>query len=85
MTKYVLDDLEHKKLFFDSKTILQEQIQAHCEEELHYRLVREEGPDHQKIFVVQALLGEKVIGEGCGRTKKAAEQEAAYRALTGSL
>ncbi len=82
---FVLDDLEHKKLFFDSKTILQERIQAHCEELLHYELIREEGPDHQKVFVVHAMLGQKVIGEGKGRTKKAAEQEAAYYALTGKL
>ncbi len=81
--RFVLDDLEHKKLFFDSKTILQERVQAHCEEPLHYKLIHEEGPDHQKLFVVQAMLGEKVIGEGQGRTKKAAEQEAAYHALTG--
>ena len=50
---------------------------------LHYELVGEEGPDHQKLFVVEARLGEKVIGRGKGRTKKAAEQEAAYHALTG--
>ena len=80
---FVLNDLEHKKLFFDSKTILQERIQAHHTELLHYELVRDEGPDHQKVFVVQALLGDKVIGEGSGRTKKAAEQAAAYHALTG--
>ena len=83
--KFVLNDLEHKKLFFDSKTILQERIQAHCEGDLHYELLREEGPDHQKIFVVRAMLGDRVIGEGQGRTKKAAEQEAAYRALTGKI
>ena len=80
--RFILNDLEHKKLFFDSKTILQERIQAHHEEKLHYELIREEGPDHQKLFVVQAMLGGKVIGEGSGRTKKAAEQAAAYHALT---
>jgi len=80
--KFVLNDLEHKKLFYDSKTILQERIQAQSDEKLHYELIREEGPDHQKLFVVQAMLGEKMIGEGSGRTKKAAEQEAAYHALT---
>ncbi len=47
--RFVLDDLKHKQLFFDSKTILQERIQAHCKESLHYELVREEGPDHQKV------------------------------------
>ena len=83
--RFVLDDLKHKQLFFDSKTILQERIQAHCKESLHYELVREEGPDHQKVFVVRAMLGERVIGEGQGRTKKAAEQEAAYHALTGKI
>ena len=83
--KFVLDDLEHKQLFFDSKTILQERIQARCEETLHYELIHEEGPDHQKLFVVQAMLGDRVLGKGQGRTKKAAEQEAAYHALTGSI
>ena len=83
--RFVLDDLKHKQLFFDSKTILQERIQAHCKESLHYELVREEGPDHQKVFVVRAMLGGRVIGEGQGRTKKAAEQEAAYHALTGKI
>lgn len=81
--KFILNDLEHKKLFFDSKTILQERMQAHHDKVLHYELVGEEGPDHQKLFVVEARLGEKVIGRGKGRTKKAAEQEAAYHALTG--
>lgn len=81
--KFILNDLEHKKLFFDSKTILQERVQAQHEEKLHYELVREEGPDHQKLFVVQAMLGDRIIGEGEGRTKKAAEQAAAYDALTG--
>ncbi len=79
--QFILNDLEHKKLFFDSKTILQERIQARHEEELRYELVKEEGPDHQKRFVAQALLGDQVIGEGSGRTKKAAEQAAAYAAL----
>jgi len=81
--KFILNDLEHKKLFFDSKTILQERIQAQHEETLHYELVGEEGPDHQKRFIVHAMLGERIIGRGEGRTKKAAEQAAAYDALTG--
>ena len=83
VNKFILNDLDNKKLFFDSKTILQERVQAHHDKVLHYELVGEEGPDHQKLFVVEARLGEKVIGRGKGRTKKAAEQEAAYHALTG--
>ena len=79
--KYILNDLEGKRLFYDSKTILQEIVQAGYNEELNYQLIREEGPDHDKRFVVEARIGEKSIGEGMGHTKKAAEQEAAYQAL----
>ena len=48
---------------------------------LHYELISEEGPDHDKQFSVEARIGDKVIGSGTGHTKKAAEQEAAYQAL----
>ncbi|MBO5371616.1 MAG: ribonuclease III [Lachnospiraceae bacterium] len=79
--KFILTDIEHKKLFYDSKTILQELVQGNYEEELNYKLVAESGPDHNKNFSVEARIGEKVYGTGCGQTKKAAEQEAAYQAL----
>ena len=79
--RFILNDIEHKKLFYDSKTILQEQIQSETEEPIHYELVKEEGPDHNKRFTVNVMLKEKVLESGSGRTKKAAEQEAAYRAL----
>ena len=79
--RFILVDVEHKKLFHDSKTILQEVVQGKYKEELHYVLIGEEGPDHDKKFMVEAMIGEKVIGHGTGHTKKAAEQEAAYEAL----
>ena len=79
--KFILTDIEHKQLFYDSKTILQEVVQASYKEELCYRLVGEEGPDHDKHFTVEAWIGEMLIGKGEGHTKKAAEQEAAYQAL----
>ena len=79
--RFILVDVEHKKLFHDSKTILQEVVQGNYKEELHYVLIGEEGPDHDKKFMVEAMIGEKVIGHGTGHTKKAAEQEAAYEAL----
>ncbi len=79
--RFILVDIEHKKLFHDSKTILQELIQGNYKEELHYELIGEEGPDHDKIFKVQAMIGDKIVGHGSGHTKKAAEQEAAYEAL----
>ncbi len=79
--RFVLTDIEHKKLFYDSKTILQEVVQGSCDEPLVYELTGESGPDHAKHFSVEARIGERVIGEGSGPTKKAAEQEAAYRGL----
>ena len=78
--KFILTDIEHKKLFYDSKTILQEVVQGE-HEQLTYVLIHETGPDHNKSFTVEARIGERVIGSGSGHTKKAAEQEAAYRAL----
>lgn len=79
--KNVLSDLKHKQLFHDSKTMLQELIQRENKGTLHYELVSEEGPDHDKKFVVEAKIDEKRIGTGSGRTKKSAEQNAAYEAL----
>ena len=79
--KFVLNDIEHKKLFYDSKTILQEMIQGRQEGELSYRIIEEKGPDHDKTFTAQVLVGTHVAGQGTGRTKKAAEQAAAYRAI----
>lgn len=79
--RFILTDIAHKQLFYDSKTILQELVQADYKEELHYELIAEEGPDHDKQFTVEARIGENVISTGKGHTKKAAEQEAAYEAL----
>lgn len=79
--KYILNDLEHKKLFFDSKTILQEIVQAHFKSPITYRLIGEEGPDHDKSFRVAVYIGEKEYGAGSGHTKKAAEQVAAYQSI----
>ncbi|RDU22907.1 ribonuclease III [Anaerosacchariphilus polymeriproducens] len=81
INQFILKDIEKKKLFFDSKTILQEVIQKMNRGELSYELISEEGPDHAKQFVVNAKIDEEVIGNGRGKTKKAAEQEAAYSAL----
>jgi ribonuclease-3 len=78
--KYILTDIEHKKLFYDSKTILQEVVQGE-HEELCYKLTGESGPDHAKSFDVEVWIGNRKISEGSGQTKKAAEQDAAYHAL----
>lgn len=79
--RFILDDLENKTLFFDSKTILQEIVQANFKSSITYRLVGEEGPDHEKSFRVAVYIGEEEYGIGVGHTKKAAEQVAAYQSI----
>lgn len=78
--KFILTDIEHKQLFYDSKTILQELIQGR-HEQLSYELIDESGPDHDKQFTVAVLVDGERVSEGEGHTKKAAEQQAAYQAL----
>ena len=78
---HVLNDLEGKRLFYDSKTILQELVQGNSEKRICYELVGEVGPDHNKSFQVEVRIGDTTYGQGIGRTKKAAEQEAAYQAI----
>ena len=78
--RFVLNDLENKQLFYDSKTILQEVVQAHGLE-VEYELTGEEGPEHDKKFHVIAKAGYLFVVKGTGHTKKAAQQQAAYNAL----
>ncbi len=65
----------------DAKTTLQEALQGQGLAAPTYRVVQESGPDHRKSFRVQALLDERLLGEGSGPSKKAAEQQAAREAL----
>ncbi len=70
-----------KPVFSDFKTVLQEVVQKNPEEKVEYVLIGEEGPDHNKRFVVEVCLNSQVIGKGKGRSKKEAEQLAAKEAL----
>ena len=81
--RFLPEDIQHQKkpAFNDFKTILQEVVQKNPEEKVDYILAGEEGPDHNKRFVVEVCLNSNVIGEGKGRSKKEAEQLAAKEAL----
>ncbi len=70
-----------KPVFDDFKTLLQEIVQKNPEEKVEYVLIGEEGPDHNKRFVVEVCLNSQVIGRGKGKSKKEAEQLAAKEAL----
>ena len=65
----------------DHKTALQELVQRESGQVLHYRLVREEGPDHDKRFFMEVDLNGAPVGAGSGRSKKEAEQMAAKAAI----
>ncbi|MBO5165434.1 MAG: ribonuclease III [Lachnospiraceae bacterium] len=79
--RYVLLDLENKQLFYDSKSNLQEHIQKNLKKEFHYEIIEESGPEHDRVFTINVVMEGKVLGTGKGRTKKAAQQQAAYKAL----
>ena len=81
INRFILSDLEDKQLFYDSKTNLQELVQGTLKKEIHYEPAGEFGPEHDKTFMVEVYVGAEKIGTGEGRTKKAAEQKAAYEAL----
>lgn len=81
INRFVLSDLEDKQLFYDSKSNLQELIQGKLKKYLHYEILEECGPEHDKIFSAEVFMDGESLGKGTGRTKKAAEQQAAYEAL----
>ena len=82
IAKYIMNDIENKKLFSDSKTLLQEKVFAENNNSiLSYEIVKESGPDHNKSFEVVLKINGRIAGKGVGRSKKNAEQQAAYMAL----
>jgi len=74
--------IKEKKLYKDSKSALQELLQAQGLEAPVYKLVEEQGPDHAKLFTMQVEVKGEVIGLGIGNSKQLAQQRAATQALT---
>ena len=65
----------------DYKTVLQEILQKQGEVKIEYNIIKEEGPDHDKLFTAEVKCNGKYLATGEGRTKKAAEMEAASKAI----
>ena len=65
----------------DHKTVLQERLQIHGDVNIKYDIIKESGPDHNKLFVAEVSCNNKKLAIGEGKTKKAAEMEAAKKAL----
>lgn len=72
---------EKNELDLDFKTRLQERIQKKFKQTPHYRVIRTEGPDHDKIFFVDVYIGDDLLAQGWGSSRKLAEQDAARVAL----
>ncbi len=77
----LLPDIIANKLYVDPKSRLQEVCQEDLNSTPEYRVMSEEGPDHQKQFVVGVYAGSKLIAQGTGSSKQRAEQSAATEAL----
>lgn len=74
-------DIVTSKSYVDYKSLLQEKVQEQTKISPVYRVVKSEGPDHNKTFWVEVLSGESVLGNGKGKSKQEAEQAAAASAL----
>lgn len=79
--KYILNDVDNKVFFYDSKTILQEIVQRDNSSVLEYKLLEEVGPDHLKLFSSAVYIDGSMMGKASGHSKKEAEQLAAFEAL----
>lgn len=77
----LIDDIVQNKAFIDSKSKFQEKAQEKVGVTPSYKLVKETGPDHNKLFTVGVYLGEDLIVTGDGKSKQEAEQKAAQAAL----
>lgn len=75
------DDFIKKNMLKDPKSMLQEYVQAKKQNSPLYRVLSEVGPAHSKEFTVGAYVGEKLLGQGKGKSKQEAEESAAKVAL----
>lgn len=83
LAKHVLPFVQQERQtdFHDFKSKLQEHVQQHGLGFVEYHIIDERGPAHDREFVSQVLMNDDVLGQGTGRSKKEAEQNAAQEAL----
>ena len=80
--RFILNDIEHKQLFYDSKTILQEMVQSRQRRSLcPMRSSGRKGRTTTRPLRSAPKSADEEVGRGTGRTKKAAEQVAAYNGI----
>lgn len=88
VTSFVIDNIKEQIEYAsthvgvkDYKTYLQEKLQVHGEVLIKYTIIKEEGPDHDKTFTAEVECDGQKLATGSGRSKKAAEMEAARKAI----
>ncbi|MEK7662448.1 MAG: ribonuclease III [Patescibacteria group bacterium] len=77
-----IDTIIKKGLFKDAKSLIQEKAQEHAGVTPAYKIIKEFGPDHDKMFTVGVYFGDELVAEGSGKSKQEAEQKAAKAALS---
>ena len=75
------DKIKQQKLYQDSKSLLQEIVQSKGFEAPIYKVIHEEGPDHDKQFTIEVFVNSQPAGTGVGKSKQLAQQAAAQEAL----
>lgn len=78
---HLIEDAVRGIISMDYKTQLQEKVQRDGEHRIIYSIIKENGPDHDKVFLSQVSVDNKAMGIGEGKSKKEAEQNAAKAAL----
>ncbi len=83
LSRFLVEDIKNIDLsvLTDAKTRLQEEMQAEHRDSVRYVLTKEEGPAHDRTFEVNVLFNDIVLATGTGKSKKAAEEDAAAKAL----
>ena len=76
-----IDNVIANKLYLDPKSYFQEKSQEHFKMTPSYRILKEEGPDHDKNFTVGVYIGDELIAQGNGASKQEAQREAAQEGL----
>ena len=86
--KFIIENIKNETVIAsnnvgqkDYKTVLQEKLQIHGEVQIKYEILKEEGPDHDKLFTAEVSCNGKKLAIGEGKSKKASEMEAARKAL----
>jgi len=80
---FLYEDVKNanESLITDAKTLLQEQMQAEHRDSVHYVTAKTEGPAHDRTFTVDVMFNDIKLATGTGKSKKAAEEDAARKAL----